>query len=353
VLEHYVPRGYLRHFAPNDSDVISRYSLVEKHGGGDYYPPRERYPIKKAAALEDFAEGWLETDDTSYAEREMIESVRKLSTDEKLTEDDIAGISTFIAFQHSRTPKSKLFYFARQRISHLLDENRPELPDKYESEWKNAVVHNVEQGSQAFQFMGWRIVENHTDIPFITSDKPDIHYFQADFEDVSSTSTQMRGREIFMPLDADHTLIMLDPESFRVEGQHPGTEVERLQISDRKEIHKLNLLQGVNAFQEVFGPVGEGTYLKEIIEVLTEYYPHENCIRGNQGDLETLMRATELASKNKSNAEQKLYEQEYKSTIQARRYKTHAIWMLNHNLRFVDNLRRRDPVEGHWEEIFL
>ncbi len=33
VNEHYVQQSYLRLFAPENEGVVSRYSLVEKHGG--------------------------------------------------------------------------------------------------------------------------------------------------------------------------------------------------------------------------------------------------------------------------------------------------------------------------------
>jgi hypothetical protein len=350
-LEHYVPRGYLRHFAPENDDLVSRYSLVEKHEGGGYHSPRDRYPIKKAAAIEDFADGWLETDDTSFAEREMIESLRKTISNEELTENDIAGISTFLAFQHSRTPKSVLFYSAREAIPHLIDDDRPDLPEEYTEVWKNALIHNVEEGYHNFQFMGWIIAENQTDTPLITSDKPDVHYFHTDFEDVSSTATQMRGREIFLPLDTDHVLILLDPEYFDVDSQYPHTGINRIQIDNSKEVHKLNLLQGVNAFQEVFGPVNGGDYLENIIEKLCEHYPHEDFIRGNRAGLETLKKATDLASGMETKAERQLYEEKYQSLIHSRQLKSHAIWMLDHNLELTDDLLREEPKSGYWDRV--
>jgi hypothetical protein len=350
-LEHYVPRGYLRHFAPENDDLVSRYSLVEKHEGGGYHSPRDRYPIKKAAAIENFADGWLETDDTSFAEREMLESLRRLISNEELTEDDIAGISTFLAFQHSRTPKSVLFYSAREKIPHQIDQHRPDLPEKYNDGWKNALIHNVEEGYHNFQFMGWIVAENYTDIPLITSDKPDVHYLHPDFEEVSSTATQMRGREVYLPLDQDHILILLDPEYFDVESQYPSTEIKRMQLSNSKEIHKFNILQGVNAFQEVFGPVSKGNYLENIIETLCEHYPHEDFIRGNRADLETLMKATDLATGMETEAERQLYQEKYRPLIQSRKLKSDAIWMLNHNLELTSDLLRDEPKSGYWDRI--
>lgn len=350
-IEHYVPRGYLRHFSPEDDNLISRYSLVEMHAGGGYHSPQDRYPIKKAAAIEDFADGWLETDQTSFAERKMIESLRNIISNNKLEEDDIGNISTFLAFQHSRTPKSVLFYTAKEELPDLIDRDRSEIPEEYTKGWKNALVYNVESGYHNFQFMGWLVAENQTDVPFITSDKPDVHYLHPDFETVSSSSMQMQGREIFLPLDPDHLLILLDPDYFRVECQYPNTNIDRIQITDTKEVHKFNLLQGVNAFQEIFGSVNKGNYLENIIQKLCEHYPHDDFIRGNREDLQTLKKAVDLATGMESEAEVQLYENKYKSLIKSRRLKSRAIWTFNHNLELVDNLLREEPTSVYWDKV--
>ena len=98
VNEHYAQRSYLRLFSPANEGVISRYSLVEKHGGGDYYDPIDRFSVEKAASSENYADGLFESNETTQAEKAMVESLRKMDNERDLSEGDIANISQFIIF---------------------------------------------------------------------------------------------------------------------------------------------------------------------------------------------------------------------------------------------------------------
>ena len=351
VREHYVPRAYLRQFAPENKGLVSRYSLVERHEGGGYHSPKDRYSINKAAATEDFADEWFETDETNRVEREMAETIRKTIANEPLVTNDIARISQFIAFQHSRTPQSKLYHDARQRLGNLVEETPSRVPNHFEDDWRDTIYYNANEGHESLQFMGWRIVENETDVPFITSDKPVAHYFEQDFEEVDAVDDDLHGREIFCPLDPNHLLMLLDPETFSVESQWPNADIKQVAVSDRQEVHKFNMLQCVWAFQELFGPVGYGDLLERTVQVLCNAFPHEDFIRGNREDLETIEAAQRFASGMKTQAQVDLYLREYKPLIDSRRMKSHSIWAFSHGLAMVDALRRSDPREGYWEAV--
>lgn len=351
-LEHYVPRGYLRNFAPKEAGLISRYSLIEKHGGGDYYPPIDRYPISKAGASEDLADGWFENAETSRVEKETAETIRKVCSNSDLVKDDIGRISQFLAFQNSRSPQSILHYEAREKLPvPVSGPSLNQLPNHFDEAWKNALYHNANEGHETLQHMGWLVVENRTNTPFITSDLPVVHQFHQEFDEISSVDMDMHGRQIFCPLNPEHLLILIDPERYEVEGQWPSTDIERTSINSEEEIHRFNLLQGVNAFQEVFGPVGHGDYLEDIIECLCEAFPHEDCIRGNRGDLETLRKSQELATGINSKKEVESYKDEYREIIISRRLKTHATWMFNHNLEIIKSLLRSKPKTGYWDDV--
>lgn len=351
VKEHYVPRAYLRQFAPEKEGLISRYSLVEQHGGGGYHSPKDRYSINEAAAAEDFADKWFETDETNRVERETAETIRRIIAKEPLTRDDIAKISQFISFQHSRTPQSKLYHDARKRLGDAVDETPERVPDHFEDDWRDTIHYNANEGHESLQFMGWRVVENETEVPFITSDKPVVHYFEQDFEEVNAVDEDLHGREIFCPLDQNHLLILLDPETFSVDSQWPDIEINRVSVSEPRDIHKFNMLQGVSAFQELFGPVGYGNLLEQTVQVLCDAFPHEDFIRGNREDLETIETAQRLASGMKTQSEVDLYLQKYKPIIDSRRMKSHAIWMFSHDLEIIDALRRNELRDGYWEAV--
>lgn len=351
-LEHYVPRSYLRQFAPEGEGLISRYSLVETHGGGDYYPPSDRYPISKAGAAEDLADGWFENDETSKVEKEMAEAIRKIISGRNLVEDEIGRISQFLAFQNSRSPDSILHYEAREQLPFPVSGlGIDELPNHFDEAWKNALHHNANDGHETLQHMGWMVIKNRTETPFIASDLPVVHHFHQDFDDISSVDMDMHGRQIFCPLDQEHLLLLLDPERYEVEGQWPSTEINETTIEDTNVIHKFNLLQGINAFQELFGPVGYGDYLEDIIQHLCAYFPHEDYIRGNRGDLEKIRKAQDYATGITSAEEKQRYEEEYQSITISRGRKTRATWIFNHNLEIISTLLRETPKSKYWDKV--
>lgn len=345
VNEHYVPQAYLRLFAPEGKGLIARYSLVEKHGGGDYKPPIDRYSVRKAAATGEFADELLESDETNRAENAMIKALRKIPAGEDLSQTDIAHLSQFIAFQQDRTAEAKLHFDAREKLL-------GEIGEPSDGYWESVLAHNAQQGHESLQYMGWRIVENESDVPFITSDAPVVHYFEADRDDIKTTKYQFEGRQIFCPIGPDNLLLLLDPTRFRVQGQFPKTEIKSVTIGDENEIRKFNFLQGVNAFQEIFGPVDTGNLLERTIKALCQVFPDEDYIRGNWSDLETIQKAQELAAGGiETESELEWYVETGNRIIGSRRKKAQAIWNFTHNLSLIDDLQRDNPNSGYWDRV--
>jgi len=224
--EHYVPQSYLDTFAPQNDSCVSTYSLVKKHAGGDYYPPLDRYPIKKAAAIEGMVDGWFESDETTKTEKEMISSVRKVLNNDQLEDEDIGRLSQFVAFQKTRTPASILHYEARQHLPGFNDGTRFDGIEKpFEEDWKNALYHNANEGHESLQHMGWLVVENDTDIPFITSDDPVTHYFDCDRDELEAVDMDLHGREVYCPLGPNHLLVLPTPAAFQFQ---PSSRIRNL-----------------------------------------------------------------------------------------------------------------------------
>lgn len=345
VNEHYVPQAYLRFFAPEGEGLISRYSLVEKHGGGDYKSPNNRYSVRNAASAEGFANGFLETDATTSAEKRMVRSLEKLQKAKELSEGDIAIISKFIGLQFSRTPDSKLHFDAREQLAELTGSEI----DQY---WESTVKHNADEAYDSLQFMGWIIVENESNTPIVTSDVSVVNYFDADREEIDGHSFQFEQRQIFFPIGPKHQLLLLDPSHFQIESQYPHTEVERTSITDSKEIHKFNLLQGVTAFQEIFGPVDEGELLEDTIETLCDAFPDEDYIRGNRADLGTIQKAQDFASGGIETQEDLAwYSEKGKPLINSRTKKAKALWNFSHSISMIDDLYRDSPNLSYWDDL--
>jgi len=293
--EHYVPQSYLRLFAPGNEGLISRYSLTEKHEGGDYRSASDEYPIKKAASIENFADGWLEQDEVTRMENAAKQSLERLQETTTLNEREFVVISQFVIFQGDRTPSTRLHYEGRRMLGDLVD-NTTDWDDLTLADgWDEILVRNATEGQEQLQHMGWLLVKNETETPFITSDDPLAQYFGQNFEAMENSTTQVEGREMYFPISRDHLLVFLDPSQFKVTGQYPETKINKITISDPTDIHELNQLQTISAFREIFGPVGYGDYLEEIVDELVAEFSHEAYVRGYTGEFERLQLAHSLA----------------------------------------------------------
>jgi len=355
--EHIVPQAYLQNFAPDGEGLISRYSLIDKHDGGTYHPPRNRYPISKAASYEDFASGLLEGGETNIAEREMISTIRNILDGEVLSAKDVPGVSSFIAFQTTRSINSRLYYSAKERLP--FEEFNEGVQD-----WPSAISYNTSEGHTLLQYKGWVLIENKTDLPFFTSDEPVVEFQGKQFENVDSATKEMIGRQIFCPIGPNHLLLLLDPSLYDVDGllwdvdpeegieQLPDEMFMRVEVTDRDEIWKFNLLQPLNAYREVFAPVGNGGRLERAVECLCSAFPDDDYVRGNTPDFEKMLRAYIIAASGPDSQEQREWYQRVGSDlIVSRRKKVKALENFSHSISVINDMKLEDPDIEYWDEI--
>jgi hypothetical protein len=339
--EHYVQESYLRLFAPTNEGVISRYSLVEKHGCGEYYDPIERYPTGEAASVEGYADGMFEGDETNRAENVMVQALRRVRDRDALSEEDIAHLSQFLIFQRDRSPRAKIF--------HQLKQIFPNMNAEEPSNWESVIKHDAKEGHRGLQYLGWRVVENRTDVPFFTSDAPVVIYQENHPGTGIRKGFSFAGKQIFVPIDPATMLVLLDPSEFAVKAQIPSTEIPRVELRDPIEVWKVNQLQGLNAFHELFGPVGSGDQLERLIETMCSRFPDEDYIRGHRWSTDRIMQArlagvTEAAQRPR----QTTLSDADKEVIVAGKKATDALWLFSHNLSLVNGLRREEPLEDYW-----
>jgi len=358
VNEHIVPQAYLRNFAPDEEGHISRYSLIDKHGGDDYHPPRDRYPISKAASYEDFADGLLENGETNIAEREMIRTIRNILNGEVLSAKDVPGISSFISFQTTRSINSRLYYSAKERLP--LDEFAEGVQD-----WPSAISYNTSEGHTLLQYMGWVLIENKTDLPFFTSDEPVVESQGKSFDNVDTETKEMIGRQIFCPIGPDHLLLLLDPSLYDVDGllweldpeediqQLPEEMFTRVEVTDRREVWKFNFLQPLNAYREVFAPVGNGEDLERAVKHLCSAFPDDDFVRGNTPDFEKMLRAYIIAASGPNSPEEReWYLKEGWDIISSRGKKVKSLENFSHSISIISDLEGKNPDVEYWNEIF-
>ncbi|WP_435194877.1 DUF4238 domain-containing protein [Natronomonas sp. EA1] len=357
VNEHIVPQSYLQNFSPGGEGLISRYSLTDKHGGGDYHSPRDRYSIKKAASYEDFANGLLEDGETNIAEREMISTIRNILDGEVLSAKDIPGVSSFISFQAIRSINSRLYYDPKERLP--FDEFNEGVQD-----WPSAISYTTSEGHTLLQYMGWVLIENKTDLPFFTSDEPVVEFQEKQFENIDSATKNLIGRQIFCPISPNYLLLLLDPSIYNVDGllwevdteeriqQLPDEMFIKIEVTDRDEIWKFNLLQPLSAYREIFAPVGHGDYLQRAVEQLCSAFPDDDFVRGNTPSFEKMRRACLIASSGPNSQEQKEWYQRVGSDIVAsRRKKVKALENFSHSISLINDLEVGSHDIEYWNEI--
>lgn len=166
--------------------------------------------------------------------------------------------------------------------------------------------------------MGWVLVENKTNLPFFTSDEPIVEYQKMTIDDTEGGAKDMVGRQIFCPIGPDHLLLLLDPSFYDVDGllweldpeedisQLPDEMFTRIEVTNPKEIWKFNLLQPLNAYREVFVPVGNGERLERAVECLCSAFPDEDYVRGNTPDFEKMLQAYIIASSGPNSPEERV-----------------------------------------------
>lgn len=329
VNEHYIPQSYLRQFALDNANLISRYSLTDMHGGGDYYASG-RYPISKAASEEGFADGHLEQGEVTDAEGAILNVFRKLKNRETLTGDEYGNLSWYIGLQFERTPKQQMFRQTADGLSRHTDE--------FESGgWTETIEKVTSGGHKNLQQFGWLLIENRTAQPLITSDHPVVTYStQHPNQDANSN----KNVEIFYPIGPNHLIVLLHPTQYDVEPLYPEKQLRQLVIESPTEIHKLNLLQPLSAFSEIFGPVGEDEYLDRLVTTLCNAFPNPDYVRGPQCSREDMRWARELAIEHYSEvAGTEWYNESIRPIFKAENRESMALTDYSHNLSFVEELR--------------
>ncbi|GGN96091.1 DUF4238 domain-containing protein [Haloarcula pellucida] len=201
-----------------------------------------------------------------------------------------------------------------------------------------------------FQHLGWKIVENQTQLPFFTSDVP-VFIYQDEFpeDDENSEGFQFDGKQIFCPITPDKLLVLLDPATFKVEPQYPDTEIDTVEVDDRREVWKYNLVQGLSAFQEVFGPVGQGEKLQRMIELMSRHFSDEDYIRGNRWSTGRIQRAQRQGIwESHQRPRRDTIPEEDKRIITSYKKAGDARWLYTHKISLIDELRRDNPISDYW-----
>ncbi|ELZ40632.1 hypothetical protein C471_07611 [Halorubrum saccharovorum DSM 1137] len=217
-------------------------------------------------------------------------------------------------------------------------------------DWEDVVHHDSKHAFENLMMMGWRVIENHTELPFFTSDFPVVWWRDVHPDRDPNTMDFFERVEIYCPIGPNHLLMLLDPATFDIEPLHGDGDIPRIEVSERTEIWKFNLLQGLTSFREVFAPVEYGDLLRVMIEKMCDAFPNKEYVRGPHAEMDEIEKAREIAVKVPTPSEQRWYREKGKEIILDQQKSANAMWGFNHCIDTVEELRFDTPKRGYWEQ---
>ncbi len=244
---HFVPKFYLKNFSlNNDRKTIGVFNIstskyialgsLKNQAYRNYFYGRNSVIEKSLADIEGRAS-------------DIIRSILNNNCIPQLHSGEHYALLTFIILQQART------VYHAEMINELSDkllksvlskdsECPPGLNDGNFS-MKNPTYTAIENAilfQPLTSDLKYKLIINHTQIPFIASDHPVVLYNQfleSRKKFGSNTGYACKGLEIFLPISPNHLLIFFDKDTYQVGTRNKNTVI----LTIEKEIHSLNMLQ--------------------------------------------------------------------------------------------------------------
>lgn len=282
--QHYVPQFYLRNFSDNGKTII-QYILDKK-----IYLPISAI---KSVAYQEYLYGKEQNIESMFSmnEAEWKRIISTIITDQevRLTEQDFVTFALFITLSIHRTARSSEESAALVNVQGLAfleaGIDAGEIPQRnltgYHVETEVPVALALAEALPiigALIGLGCLCIINDSGIGFITSDSPVVKYnqlytsrnFQSGYGYCNS------GLQICVPLSPDICVCFYDSEVYDVLNV---SEQNRLRLTSKKHIKKLNTLFAVNAHRYIYSQNHTKKYLETISQKHVPYSAEENFKR--------------------------------------------------------------------------
>ncbi|HEY5371532.1 MAG TPA: DUF4238 domain-containing protein [Hanamia sp.] len=146
-----------------------------------------------------------------------------------------------------------------------------EIPKLSPEEMIKISFSGIEKSFAVTQDLGYKLILNSTDIPFITSDNPLVKYNQYLEQKkaiMGKTGYASIGIQLFLPLDPYKTILFYDGNTYKV-GDKKKSHIE---LTRREDVEQLNLLQILNCERTAyFNHQVTQKYLKILKERSSQY----------------------------------------------------------------------------------
>lgn len=272
--QHYVPKFYLRNFSYQENKKqIGIYNLKRQF----YY---ETASLKDVACKPFFygKDGYVE-DQLSCIENILAPLIKRVLEEYYLPiqkTEDYWNLLYFIAIMDFRNPvKSKGIEDAMNELS-----DRFKLTDDYRAFQKarlsqpDPVIRALSGITQVVKYcddLVFKLIQNKTQVPFITSDNPVIKYNQlleSKKHHGNGSSIITIGIQIFIALNSKTMLMLYDPWAYKVGNRKQNI----IALTNTEDVENLNLLQFLNCEETIFfDQTPKEFYLKQTHEASLKF----------------------------------------------------------------------------------
>jgi len=256
--QHYVPAFYLRNFSRNNDDKTI----------GIYNRAKRKYissgSIKNQAYSDYFygKDGKIEKQ-LGITENKASKIIARIISDRELPEfrsREHFDLLAFILFLSSRTE------YSAECLNELADKqfktmfagtslSKDEI-NKYTMKFDNPASFRLSVTADSIlsgicMDLKYKLIVNKTDNSLITSDNPVVKYnqFLEHKKTVGSNiGLGLKGLQIFLPINPKMSLIFYDSDVYEFERK----KQEIIELNNKKDIRELNLLQFVNANDNIY-----------------------------------------------------------------------------------------------------
>jgi len=266
---HYVPRFLLKYFSlSNEGKTIGIFNLPQElfiNSGGLKGQAYRDYLYGKDGHIEN-SFGLLEGVNST-----IISQIQKTITLPAYTSNDQLLLYSFIVLLRARTLYS-------------IDEKR-EIADKMDDYVTTTKPSNIIKGSKKSPLqtdpakfsismaaamipiildLRYKLLINHTAVPFLLSDNPVIlynQYLETRHKVGSIAAWGSKGLEVFLPISPKFTLMLFDQGIYKVGERKSKT----ISLTSENDVHELNALQVLNAYENLY-------FNEQFSEILTRDY---------------------------------------------------------------------------------
>lgn len=266
--QHYVPQFYLRNFSKDENTIGCCYVDAEKQK----FHLSENAPIKSQASKDYYYTKDTRWEDVfSEIEGEANLFIQKILNSEqiRLTLEEEDFLKQYVFFQHIRTP-----YHANEYESMVTQIYHQVLPDDKDVEIKLkdktlfALRTFLPRIADIVQPFNLTILDNKTQLPFITSPEPAIFFnlFQGK-RNQHIFGIETHGGMFYMPLSARKGVFLYDPLAYRIKGKH----IASCSLSDVTYLNMLILDFVVRTKRNLFYFDNKITDLDDAILLMLDY----------------------------------------------------------------------------------